>query len=90
MMEIILSALINDSKAPKWLRYLLVVVVCGLVIFLWVMLALKSPVPAGRVFGTDWPSVDIGKNADDLAALPLPEEAVRGILGETAARLLGL
>ena len=26
-MEIILSALINDSKAPKWLRYLLVVVV---------------------------------------------------------------
>ena len=42
------------------------------------------------VFGTDWPSVDIGKNADDLAALPLPEEAVRGILGETAARLLGL
>ena len=27
MMEIILSALINDSKAPKWLRYLLVVVV---------------------------------------------------------------
>ena len=51
MMEIILSALINDSKAPKWLRYLLVVVVCGLVIFLGVMLALKSPVPAGRVFG---------------------------------------
>ena len=50
MMEIILSALINDSKAPKWLRYLLVVVVrpCDL---LGVMLALKSPVPAGRVFG---------------------------------------
>ena len=42
------------------------------------------------VFGTDWPSVDIGKNADDLARLPLPEESVRGILGETAKGLLGL
>ena len=42
------------------------------------------------VFGTDWPSVDIGKNADDLARLPLPEDAVRAILGETARKLLGL
>ena len=42
------------------------------------------------VFGTDWPSVDIGRNADDLARLPLPEDAVRAILGETARKLLGL
>ena len=42
------------------------------------------------VFGTDWPSVDIGKNADDLARFPLPEDAVRAILGETARKLLGL
>ena len=42
------------------------------------------------VFGTDWPSVDIGKNADAIAQLPLPEEDIRAILGETAKRLLGV
>ena len=42
------------------------------------------------VFGTDWPSVDIGKNADAVAQLPLPEADIRAILGETAGRLLGL
>ena len=42
------------------------------------------------VFGTDWPSVYLGKNADALEQLPLPEESVRAILGETARELLGL
>ncbi len=42
------------------------------------------------VFGTDWPSEDMGKNADALAQLPLPEKSVRAILGETARELLGL
>ena len=42
------------------------------------------------VFGTDWPSVDIGKNADAIAQLPLPEEDIRAILGETAKRLVGV
>ena len=42
------------------------------------------------LFGTDWPSVDIGKNADALAQLPLSKEAVQGILGETARRILRL
>lgn len=42
------------------------------------------------IFGTDWPSVDIGCNADALADLPLPEEDIRAILGGTAAGLLGI
>lgn len=42
------------------------------------------------VFGTDWPSVDIGKNADTLAKLPLPEQDIQAILGGTAKRLLGI
>ncbi len=42
------------------------------------------------VLGTDWPSVDIGKNADAVAQLPLPEADIRAILGETAGHLLGL
>ena len=42
------------------------------------------------VFGTDWPSVDMGKNADALAQLPLPEKSVGAIQGEPARELLGL
>lgn len=50
-METILSELINNPKVPKWIRCILVAVVCGFVIFLGVMLALKSQIPAGRIFG---------------------------------------
>lgn len=42
------------------------------------------------IFGTDWPSVDIGKNADAVAALPLSESGIRNILGENALTLLSL
>ena len=49
-----------------------------------------SRMPHKFLFGTDWPSVEIGKNADALAQLSLPEEAVQGILGENARRLLKL
>ena len=42
------------------------------------------------LFGTDWPSVDMRRNAEAVAALPLPPEAIRGILGETAKKLLHL
>lgn len=50
-MEFFLADLINNPKIPKWLRFLIVTVVCGLVIFLGIMLALKSPVPIGKIFG---------------------------------------
>lgn len=42
------------------------------------------------LFGTDWPSVDMAKNADKLAQLPISAEAVRAILGENAKKILHL
>ena len=50
-MEFIIAEWINHPKLPKWVRYLLVTVVSGLVVFLGVMLALQSPMYAGRIFG---------------------------------------
>ena len=50
-MEPFLADLINNPKLPKWLRYVIVTVVCGLVIFLGVTLAIKSPVLVGKIFG---------------------------------------
>lgn len=43
------------------------------------------------IFGSDWPGLlSIRKNMEDLAALPLPPEGVMKILGDNAARLLGI
>ena len=50
-MEPFIAVLINNPKAPKWLRYVIVTLVCGFVIFLGVMLALKSPMLIGKIFG---------------------------------------
>lgn len=50
-MEPFIADLINNPKVPKWLRYVIVTLVCGFVIFLGVMLALKSPMPVGKIFG---------------------------------------
>ncbi len=50
-MEFLFSDLLNNPKAPKWLRCLIAGAVCGLVILLGVLLALKSPMTAGRIFG---------------------------------------
>ena len=50
-MEPLIADLINNPKIPKWLRYVIVSAVCGSVIFLGVMLILKSPVLAGKIFG---------------------------------------
>ena len=50
-MEFLFADLINNIKAPKWLRCLIVAAVCGFVIFLGVMLAVKSPVSFGKIFG---------------------------------------
>ena len=51
IMESFIADLINNPKIPKWLRYIIVSVVCGFVIFLGVMLAVKSPMLIGKIFG---------------------------------------
>ena len=50
-MEPFIAGLINNSKVPKWLRFVVVTIACGLVIFLGVMLIIKSPMTAGKIFG---------------------------------------
>lgn len=50
-MEIIFADLINSSRVPKWVRYIIVAAVCGFVIFLGIILAVGSVVFAGRIFG---------------------------------------
>lgn len=50
-MEPFIADLINNPKIPKWLRYIIVSVVCGFVIFLGAMLAIKSPILIGKIFG---------------------------------------
>ena len=50
-MELIIAELINNPKIPKWLRYVIVTAICGAIIVLGVMLAIKSPMLAGRIFG---------------------------------------
>ena len=42
------------------------------------------------IFGTDWPAVDVKKNADIIRGLKISQEAVSKILGENARQLLGL
>lgn len=50
-MEFIIAELINNPKIPKWLLYVIVTAICGAIIVLGVMLAIKSPMLAGRIFG---------------------------------------
>lgn len=50
-MEFIIAELINNPKIPKWLCYVIVTTICGTIIVLGVMLAIKSPMLAGRIFG---------------------------------------
>lgn len=43
------------------------------------------------LFGSDWPGVPgIGRNIDAIRALPLREETKRKILGQNAAKILGI
>jgi hypothetical protein len=42
------------------------------------------------IFGTDWPAVDVKKNADIIRSLKISQEAISKILGENARQLLGL
>ena len=50
-MESFIADLINNPKVPKWLRCVIVTLVCGCVIALGVVLAIKSPMLIGKIFG---------------------------------------
>ena len=50
-MEPFIADLINNPKIPKWLRYVIVTLTCGFVVFLGIMLALQSPMLVGKIFG---------------------------------------
>lgn len=49
-MESFIADLINNPRVPKWLS-VIVVAVCGLVVFLGVMRIIKSPMIVGKIFG---------------------------------------
>lgn len=50
-MEQFIEDLINNPKVPKWLEFVIMAVVCGLLIFLGVLLAINSSELVGRIFG---------------------------------------
>lgn len=50
-MEPFIADFINNPKAPKWARYLLVTVLCAAIFFLGIMCAVKSPMTVGKIFG---------------------------------------
>lgn len=50
-MEPLIEDLINNPKVPKWLGFVIMAVVCGLLIFLGVLLAINSSELVGRIFG---------------------------------------
>ena len=50
-MKFVIADLINNPKIPKWLRYVIVTVAAGLVIYIYVMLIIKSPMIWGKIFG---------------------------------------
>lgn len=50
-MEFIIADLINNPKIPKWLRYVIVTVATGFVVFIGVMPIVKSPMMWGKIFG---------------------------------------
>lgn len=50
-MEPLIEDLINNPKVPKWLEFVIMAVVCGLLIFLGVLLAINSSELVGKIFG---------------------------------------
>lgn len=50
-MEPFIEDSINNPKVPKWLGFVIMAVVCGLLIFLGVLLAINSSELVGRIFG---------------------------------------
>ena len=51
-MEAFWAELINDARAPKIARYGITVFAGAFILFVGAALALKSPMTAGRIFGT--------------------------------------
>ncbi len=50
-MEPFIEDSIINPKVPKWLGFVIMAVVCGLLIFLGVLLAINSSELVGRIFG---------------------------------------
>lgn len=50
-MESFIADLINNPKIAKWLRFVIVTLVCGCVIALGVVLTINSPMLIGKIFG---------------------------------------
>ena len=50
-MEPYIADLINNSKIPKSIRFLIILILCSFIIFLGIILGLKSPFILGNVFG---------------------------------------
>lgn len=50
-MEPFIEDLINNPKVPKWLGFVIMAVVCGLLFFLGVLLEINSSELVGRIFG---------------------------------------
>ena len=50
-MEPFIEDSINNPKVPKWLGFVIMAVVCCLLIFLGVLLAINSSELVGRIFG---------------------------------------
>lgn len=50
-METVISDMINNPKIPKWIRFIIVAAVCGFVVFVGGVLAIKSQMLAGKIFG---------------------------------------
>lgn len=52
VVEVVFEALLNSRRVPKIVKYLIIIVVCGLIIGLGLMLGLSSDVMLiGRILG---------------------------------------
>ena len=50
-MEILLAYLIENSKIPKVMRYLIVIAMSIFIFFVGILCVVKSPIIIGKVFG---------------------------------------
>ncbi len=50
-MEPFLAEFIKNNKIPKIVRDLVIVIVCGFIIFLGILVGISSPMVWGKIFG---------------------------------------
>ena len=50
-MEPYLADIINSKKVPKFIRYIIVCLLCALIIFLGIMIFIRSELILGKIFG---------------------------------------